>query len=273
VRRHQLVGDQPLGARGSIPHAYTLDSSYAPSADVRQAAKAFHVDAVGRFWMMDRSRPATPLDGYSFEEHDPTGLAWYIHGGTEPLRVVRPDPWVTWQWRSLLGQPLPTLPNTPTTSEQLAIAHNAALAAGDAAAAARWRAALEARLNIKKMTKYDDGTVLLGAIHHRGAEHSLSLYFLVGPRGLQGAAGFEVYAKVEKRAFLSTLPLDPTVITIAVPPEVPMDLWRPGHIYSERFTYRKRPGTERFYGAFASRTFAKVPTIVGGARFVDLLTL
>jgi hypothetical protein len=273
VRRHQMLGDQPLGAHGATPHAYTLDSAYAPSADVRQAAKEFHVDAVGRFWMMDRSRPATPLDGYSFEEHDPTGLAWYIHGGTEPLRIVRPDPWVTWQWRSLLGQPLPTLPSTPTTSEQLGIAHNAALDAGDGAAAARWRAALEARLNIKKMTKYDDGTVLLGAIHHRGAEHALSLYFLVGPRGLQGACGFEVYAKVEKRAFLSTLPLDPTVITLALSPEVPMDMWRPGNIYSERFTYRKRPGTERFYGGFGSRTASKIPTVVGAGRFVDLLTL
>ena len=274
VRRHELVADQPLGVRGSTPRAYTLDSSYALSADVRQAAKEFHVDAVGRFWMIDRSRPATPLDGYSFEEHDPTGLAWYLQGGTEPLRTVRPDPWVTWQWRSLLGQqPLPTLPNTPTTPEQLAIAHNAALEAGDAAAAARWRAALEAHLDLKKMTKYDDGTVLLGAVHHRGAEHYLSLYFVAGPHGLPGAARFEVWATIKKRAFLSTLPLDPAIIEVAVPPEVPMDLWRPGHIYSERFAYRHRPGTEIFYGAFVSRGAAKAPSVVGAGRYVELLTL
>jgi hypothetical protein len=271
--RHHLLGEQPVGAQGAVPHAYTLDSGFAQSPDLREAAKEFHVDAVGRFWMMDRSRPATPLDGYSFEERDPTGLTWYIDGGTEPLRTVRPDPWVTWEWRSLLGQKPPPLPPTPSTPEQLRIAHNAALAAGDAKAAAAWRAALEDRLDLKKMTKYDDGTILLGAVHRRGSEHGMTLYFLVGPRGIPGAGGFQVYAKVEKRAFLSTLPLDPDVIEVAVPPEVPMDLWRPGNIYSERFTYRKRPGRERFYGAFAPRGAAKVPMIVGGARYVDLLTL
>jgi dolichyl-phosphate-mannose-protein mannosyltransferase len=274
LRPHMLMAGQPLGARGAFPSAYTLDSGLAFAAELRAAVKAFHVEAVGRFWMMDRSKPPAPLDGYSFEEHDPKGLAWYLHGGTEPLRTVRPDPWVTWEWRTLFDEAAPLPPPNPVTGDQIRIAYNVAVAAKDAAGAARWRAALEQRLDVKKTVKFDEQTVLLGAEHHRGAEHGMTLYFLAGPNGVKGATKFEVYAKVEKAPFLSTLPQDPVVIDVALYPAVRMELWKPGYIYSEHFTYRKRPGKEILYGAFVPEGAGHTPVIAGpGSRFVDLATL
>ena len=54
---------------------------------------------------MDRAAPPAPLDGFSFAEHDPGLFESFWHGATEPIRRVVPDPWVTWEWRTLLGQP------------------------------------------------------------------------------------------------------------------------------------------------------------------------
>ena len=74
-----------------------------PSCATRPAA--ITCSAVGWLWVMDRSRPRAPLDGFSFDEHDPGLFESLWHGATEPVRRVVPDPWVTWEWRTLLGQP------------------------------------------------------------------------------------------------------------------------------------------------------------------------
>jgi hypothetical protein len=184
------------------------------------------------------------------------------------VRTVRPDPWVTWEWRTLLGQPATPPPATPTTAEQIRVAHNVALAAGDKMTAARWRAELEKQLDLRPPATFDDGTVLVGARHGRGAERFVTLYFRAGPEGTRWGSKFAVYAKVDKAPRLSTLPQDPEVIEIGMPFNVPTELWKPGHIYSTKFTYRKRPGTERLYGSFAPG-----PTLVGKTKFLDLLTL
>lgn len=273
MRPHQLLADQRLGGHGTPPRAYLMDSRFADTAELREAARSFHVDAVGNFWFIDRNAPPTPISGYSLEEREPGLLQWYFARGTEPVRTVRADPWVTWEWRTLLGQPATPPAGAPATAEQLRIAHNVAVAAGNTADAARWRLALAARWNLKRTASFDDGTELLGALQGKGAERSITLYFLTGPHGIAARAKIAVTAQVIAAPRLSTLPLDPTAIEVDQPPPIPTDLWRPGQIYSIKFSYRKRPGTERFSGSFVPLRGGSVPVLVGGRRTFEIVVL
>jgi 4-amino-4-deoxy-L-arabinose transferase-like glycosyltransferase len=273
LRPHTLQHSQPLGGQGSSPRFYALDSRFASADELRTAARTFHVEAVGWFWFIDRVAPAAPLDGYSFDEREPGFFQWFFTDNTELHRTVRADPWVTWEWRTLLGQTAPPPTGTPASRDQLRIQHNVAVASGDAAAATRWRAELQRQLNIHPTAKFDDGTELLGGFHSHGAERAVTLYFLAGPSGFKGRSRFSVSSKVERAPRLSTLPKDPETIEIAEPPGIPTDLWKPGQIYSVTFSYRKRPGTERLFGSFAPLDGGRAPAVVGGQRTVDIVTL
>ena len=273
MRPHQLLPGQPLGGHGTTPRAYVMDSRFADTGELREAVRSFHVDAVGCFWFIDRNAPPAPLTGYSFEEREPGLFQWYVGGGTEPVRTVRADPWVSWEWRTLLGQPATPPAESPATPEQIRVAHNVAVVAANPAEVARWRGALAARLNVKRTATFDDGTTLLGAIRGKGAERSLTLYFLAGPHGIAAHAKFAVSAQVIAAPRVSTLPLDPVVIEVDQPPSIPTDLWRPGHIYSIKLTYRKRPGTERFFGKFVSPRGERVPALVGRSQTTEIVVL
>jgi hypothetical protein len=138
------------------------------------------------------------------------------------------------------------------TLDQIRIAHNAALSRGDAKAAGALRAQLAAALDLKVSAAYDNKTVLIGGTHNRGAQRSITLYFVAGK--FAADTRFAVQSKVLSRAPLSTLPIDPSELDIALPPRWPTTLWQPGHIYSIKVVYRRRPGHERLRGNWASAT-------------------
>ena len=209
-------------------------------------ASHFHVHAVGPFWFVDRQAPQAPLDGYRFDEHEPGWWERWSQGDVEPVRAVRPDPWVTWEWRAALGQSAAAPAGTLATDDQLRIAHNVALAAGDGGRAAGLRAALEKRFNLALRAPYTNGTELVGAVHSRGAQRRITLYFVAGK--FDHDAKHVVDARVVAKPFLSTLPVDPTTLDLARSPIIPTTLWRPGAIYAIPVTYRRRPGTELLTG-------------------------
>jgi len=272
LRPHMLQHSQPLGNHGTVPRAYAMDSRFATAEELKSAVTQFHVDAVGWFWFMDRAAPPAPLTGYAFEEREPGIFAAHFNGGTEPERTVRPDPWVTWEWRTLMGQGADTPTTVPVTREQLRIQHNIAVTGGDAAAAARWLSALTSQFNLRQTARFDDGTELLGGVRGRGAAHVVTLYFRAGPGGVKGRNKFAVFSKVVRGPRLSTLPKDPETIELAEPPGIPTDLWRPGQLYEVSFSYRKRPGTERMFGNFAPLDGGRAPELVG-ARTIDIATV
>jgi hypothetical protein len=173
----------------------------------------------------------------------------------------------------LLGQPVEAPTAAPVTAEQLRVAHNVAVAGKDGPGIARWRAELARRLDVRRAATFDDGTELIGAVHGRGAERGMTLYFLTGPKGIAPNLKFSVSAKVTRAPRLSTLPLDPEVIEVGLPPIVPSALWQPGQIYSVKFTYRHRPGTEQLSGSFVSIRGGAAPSVVGGRRSVELAVL
>jgi hypothetical protein len=253
---------------------YMLDTASTTVADLRQALASFRVTAVGGYWFLDREAPPG-IEGWSFAEREPTPLEWYFLGGTEPTRTVVPDPFVTWEWQNVLGtsagpaNPAPTVP--PRTPDQLRIAHNAALAAGDNATAERLLRELQARFNLPVVASWKNGTVLLGGIHQRGAQRRLTLFFKAGT--FPGRARFSVTAHVLKRAWLSTLALDEAPIEIAPQPSPSTESWRAGHIYEIKIPYFKRPGTERYTGRFVTTDRSPAPARADAAGDVALLTV
>jgi hypothetical protein len=250
VRPRLTWPNQPV--EGGVPpgsRALILDSRTTPLGDLRTAASRFHVHAVGPYWLIDRREPAAPLDGYAFDEREPSFLERWTQGNTEPVRTVRADPWVAWEWRALLGQPATPPNSVPVTADEIRIAHNAAVARGDAPAAAAFRGELAARFNLPLHARYDNQTELIGGIQVSGAQRSITLYFVAGR--FSSDTKFSVQAKVIAPPFLSTLPMDPAELDLALPPRWPTSLWLPGQIYSVKLVTRKRPGQERLRGGWA----------------------
>jgi hypothetical protein len=250
ARPREIWSDQAVSAPPAPgARAYVLDSRSASPADLHAMVSRFHVYAVGPFWFVDRSEPPAPIDGYSLDEREPNWMERWSQGDVEPVRSVRADPWITWEWRTSLGQVARVPGVAPSTTDDLRIAHNAAVAAGDASTAAALESTLRSRLNLPLTASYANGTELLGAIHGRGAQHEITFYFLSGR--FDRDAHFAVIARVVAPPVLSTLPVDPASLDLARSPVLPTSLWRPGHIYAIRVVYRKRPGTELLTGAWS----------------------
>ncbi|HZL18434.1 MAG TPA: glycosyltransferase family 39 protein [Polyangia bacterium] len=248
-RTRSAAGNQAVaGAVAPGTRIYIMDTRAASIADLRQVASRFHVHAVEYVWLCDRQQPPAPLDGYVFDERAPSLWQRWSQGFTEPSRAIRPSAFVTWEWRTLLGQPAVAPAATPLTIEELRIAHNVAVDRGDAAGTAGWRAALAGRLNLPLGARYDGGTALIGGAWTPNGARSVRLFFVAG--ALPGDDRFAVHAKVIAPPHCSTLPVDPLSLETAGAPAVPTSLWRPGQIYDVRVVIRKRPGSEVWSGAW-----------------------
>jgi 4-amino-4-deoxy-L-arabinose transferase-like glycosyltransferase len=246
--RTSMAHQPPGGPYPAGQRALFLDTRTATPADLRSLAGRFKVHAVGSFWFVDRLERAGPLDAYVLDEREPSWRERWSQGDTEPTRTVRPDAWATWEWRTLLGQTATAPRAAPVTTDQLRVAHNVAKAAGDEAASARLATALRARLDLPLHARYENGTELLGAVHARGAARSLTLFFRAG--AFKTDSRFAVRASVIAPPRFSTLPRDPAELDLSMAPAWPTSLWRPGHIYSVKVVYRRRPGQERLVGAW-----------------------
>jgi hypothetical protein len=245
---------------------YIMDTRAVTPPELRQAAARYHVHAVGYLWVMDRAERPAPLDGYLLEEREPSlPQRWWL-GPTEPVRSVRHNDWVTWEWRTMLGQQAAFPTTAPVTVEEMRIAHNAAIDRGDLAGAARLRAALAAGLDVHRTAQFEGGTALLGGVQRTGARRSITLYFLAG--AIAGDARFSVHAKVVAPPRFSGLPAAPENLEIAGAPTWPTSFWRAGRIYSLEIVYRKRPGTEQLSGAWTPG-----PQRVGARDPLELMRL
>ncbi|HEX4447346.1 MAG TPA: glycosyltransferase family 39 protein, partial [Polyangiaceae bacterium] len=178
------------------------DLAFMKPADQQKIAAQFHLTTVGQFVLVDRGSPPAPADAYAFDEREPTAAEWYLFGGTEPMRTVRPDAWATWELRDEFGQTPNPLPGaSPATLDELRVAHNAAVASGDAGRAGEYQTRLLARLDARPSTKFSDGTVLLGERFKRGADPILELYFLApGPSPVPDRQ-FEIQSVVQSAPF------------------------------------------------------------------------
>jgi hypothetical protein len=273
--RRPVVNVDSGPARSTGEDRYFLaDLAFMKPGDQVKMARDFKITAVGQFVMVDRAAPPAPADGFVFDVREPGPLEWLLVAGTDPIRTVRPDPFYTWELRDEFGQvPNPPPTAAPTTLEEIRIAHNVAIAAGDDAAAEALKAKLIAGLDAQPTTRFTDGTTLLGERLVRGVAPVLDLYFLAAGPATSDDTQFDIQSVVERAPLGSLVSADPKAKAAGMPLALPPKLWKAGYIYADHTEIRHRPGREVFTGFFTGGNDATRPRPVDAARNVDLLTL
>jgi hypothetical protein len=271
---HRAIKTHPTPPDTEAPaleRYFVADLEFQPSGDQKKMFDAFEVKVVDHFAMVDRSAPKGPLDAYVFDERQPTFLEWYLAYGTEPVRTIRPDPWATWELRDAWSQtPNPPPTGTPETLEQLRIAHNVAVAKGDAAAADDYQEQLVSRIDISVATVFTDGTHLLGERYTTGVLPELVLFFRPAATPAEDLE-FAISSVVEEKKARSLVAPDDKTKQLGAPFYVPTKYWKVGYIYAEKTDIHHRSGRERFAGRWEPQDKAPKPLQGGGE--VQLLTI
>ncbi|MGD0528348.1 MAG: hypothetical protein ABSE49_24645, partial [Polyangiaceae bacterium] len=228
--------------------------------DQRKIIGAAHVRIYGDTWLVDQREPNAPLDAYSLNEREPGLFEWLLFDPTEVHRSIgpAPDPWLTWEWRTHLGQDATPPTGSPVTMDEMRIAHNVAIASGDGVAAERWREKLEGMLDRTVTAKYDTGLALMGVRVIGGVEPRVESWFEVG-KPFVGDDTFAVRSNVEKTATLSLIPPDTADRDMAFPEPLPTKLWKPGAIYVTTAILNHRIGVERYSGRWIPRDGGSFP--------------
>jgi hypothetical protein len=250
---------------------YALDMRFTPGSQLRTFARDFAVHAYGPFLTSDLHRAQTPLTAEAVHAREPNWLTWLFVTANHAEYVTEPDAWLTWELRVHLQNSENPLPNVAaaTTAEGLRIAHNAAVATGDGAAAAALRTRLVALLDRAPARAFSDGVELLGVRFEPGASDLLSVYF-VAAGALERDVQFGISSHVLSAPFFSLTPKDVLPWDVGMPFALPTSLWRPGFIYRSESELVRRPGRERYVGAFRG---AGAPEPLSGAAETPLLTL
>jgi len=268
------VGAPAANALRTTTHPFWIGRGSGIAADdQRRFVAQAHVRIYGDTWIVDQRDAPAPLDAYSLNEREPNVFQWLLYGGTEPTRSIEatPDPWLTWEWRTHLGQPAETPTGEPRTPDEIRIAHNAAKARGDEASAVRWRARIESMLDRSVRASFVPGVDLLGVRTPGGVEPRVESWFEVTAPLID--ASFDVRSQIVARGALSSIPPDPTDRPMAWPPSLPTRLWRPGWIYKTEAVLNHRIGRERYSGAWRAMSAGPVPRRADGAGDTTLVIL
>jgi hypothetical protein len=144
------------------------------------------------------------------------------------------------------------------------IAHNIAIARGDAATAQKWRSAIEARLDRSVGASFDRGITLAGVRVIGGVQPRIEAWFEVR-EAPGGDSSFDVRSTIEQRASFSLIPAPKTERQMSWPPPVPTKLWKPGFLYVVEVVMNHRIGRERYAGHWQPLDGAWVPQRSDGA--------
>jgi hypothetical protein len=263
--KYQGLGNEvmvPLaGTPSAASHPFWIARGSGMSTDEqRKLAAHAHVRVYGDTWLVDQREPNAPLDAYSLNEREPNPIEWLLLDPTELHRTVgpAPDPWLTWEWRTHLGQDAPAPTAEPATLDQMRIAHNVAIVRDDAAAADRWRGKIESQLDRTAAAQYDSGLKLLGVRLLGGVEPRVEAWWEVG-KPFTGDDYFAVKSSIERRATLSLIPPDTTDREVGWPEPLPAKSWKAHCIYSTTTILNHRIGVEQYVGRWVARGNNQVP--------------
>ena len=242
--------------------------------EMKALSTAHHLRFYGDVILVSRDDLApAPLDAYSLHEREPGFFEGFFAYNTEPVRRVDdvPDPFLTWEWRDHLGQPTAPPTQAPSTLDERRIAHNMAIARGDAAGAEKLREEIETEIDRTHTAHFSGDHRLIGIRVTHGAKPTLECWFEAGGP-TPGDTTFSVRSIVDKPKRMSFLPLDPTERDMAFPPSLSSKLWKKGYLYRIDVELKHRVGTERYVGTFVSRDGSPAPLLQGAPR-LDLVTL
>jgi hypothetical protein len=264
----------PATSAGSSAHPFWVAHGTGMSGDEeKRIAGVAHVRVYGDSWVVDQREPVGLLDAYSLNEREPNPFEWLVYGGVEPMRSIKaqPDPWLTWEWRTAVGQPSMPPTGTPSTLDELRVAHNVAVAQGNDAEAARLLERIQRELDLGPATAYGPAVRLIGTRVTEGVEPKVESWFeCLGP---MGDWTFGVRSTVEASEALSLLEPDPTVRDMALPPLMSTKLWKPRFVYTLRAVLNHRIGREKYAGAWQPRDASAVPRRVDGKPDTTLAIL
>jgi hypothetical protein len=270
LEREVTISSFPSARNPSATTHFALDARFTPSGSLRLLAREHAVGAYGPFWIVDTEAPAAPIEGFSTLRREPTFFERWVVSSHHALHSVKPDPFWTWELREHFGvTPNPPPARAPDAFEQRRIAHNLAISTGDVALAERLQGELLAAVDQKPARDYSHGIRLLGVRLERGASDVLTVLFRAeGP--LAGDPAYTITSFVESAPKGSLVPRDELPWNVGMPFALPASFWRPGFVYSSVTELMRRPGRERYVGAF---TGTGAPGAVSGPPETTLLVL
>ncbi len=248
---NQAADPQPGVDMSAHPFWIARGSGLSTEEQKRFAAKA-HVRVYGDTWVVDQREGPAPLDAYSLNEREPSFFEWLLTHPTERVLTpgARPDPWLTWEWRTHLGQDAPLPAGQPRTLDELRIAHNLAVARGDAKLARTWRDRIDAQIDRTLTVEFDRFVRLVGVRVLDGVEPRIESWFeVIGQT--PGDCTWAVRSTIVSRAPFSLIAPDPTDRQMAFAPSLATGLWRPGFLYKTEISMNHRIGVERYLGSWA----------------------
>ncbi len=269
---HEVVDTQsgPVAQPQDGNHSFWVGrASGLAGATWKSIATTARVLAYEDTWVVDQRASPAAVEAFSLHEREPNLFErWWI-ASVEPMRSVgaMPNEFLTWEIRKHAGQPSERPMIQPQSVDEARIAYNAAVDAGDLAAAARYRATLDGEVPLNFPAVFSEGVRLLGSRIAKGAQPTVEVWIETqGP--LREDVRFEVSSTIAHMAALSFIPVDPAVVRISTGPPVPSTLWRPGFIYRLRIPIFHRPGEEHLGGAWVGS--AACPRRLDGAPETEL---
>jgi 4-amino-4-deoxy-L-arabinose transferase-like glycosyltransferase len=264
----------PQLGSATTAHPFWIARASALSSDAqKKIAAAAHVRVWGDVWLVDQREAQAPLDAFAVEEREPGALEWLVQGGVEPVRRMSatPDPWLTWEWRTHLGQDAPPPTGEPVGIDAMRAAHNAAIERGDVMGAEALRERIEAQLERSVAARFDGGVRLIGVRVTSGVQPRIESWFeCTAPLP---DAFFHVKATMEARAPLSLVPIDTTEREVAWQPTLPTGIWRPGFLYKTEAVADHLVGRERYWGYWMPIESASAPRRPDGRLQTNLAVL
>jgi len=250
----EVLGNDPGHVPSIAPDRFAvLDARKTSVADLRTVSHGYSVLAVGPFWRIDRAG-GSGFVAMRYVQRQPNLFERYFVIGSDLIRFIGPeeDPWAAWEWEDALDLD-PTSPSwVPSTFEELRIAHNVAVAHGDKGQAQQLGERVIAAMEDKTRVDLTGDVHILGrTVDRGGAVPVVTILWQAGPAYEQADIHFSVMCTVLGPPRLWFSKTD--YFEKEVAPEMVMrpQLWKPGHLYAERFVVMHRIGTEACLGAFS----------------------
>ena len=222
-----------------------LDARFADPPLLESLVAHETVRAYGPFWFTREAERPAPLEAFRLVRAEPGWWEWYWINANDPFFSVVSDPFLTWELRDhyqVVPNELP-VGVEPTDSEQLRVAHNMALAVGDASRAARLRKQL--LLGLRRIAwDHADGVRLLGYEWLPGVAPRVRV-FVEAAGATVSPVRVEVTSVVLERPW-STVPRPTRVRPVGMPFALPSTRWKPGFLYASESEIREQPGIEEY---------------------------
>lgn len=228
---------------------FVIDTRFSSRATIQALASRYAVRAYGSIFVADLEAPHAPLVAFDVEFVEPTPIERFFVTGSHALPRFRESAFLTWELREHLKQQPNALPDgTPRSHDELRVAHNVAVHLHDEARAKHLRSVLFAGADEHVARRYGDLS-LLAARYTAGTSGFLDVYF-ESRMALTRDTKFTIWSEVEAAPTASLVPKDELRWDTGMPFPIPTSLFRSGFIYRTRTELLRRPGRERYLGAF-----------------------